>query len=85
MMFMSARALRYIYMAVLFVTTRVNKLEKEDWGKLKRVLKFLRGTRKLKLALSVGDISVVKWWVDPSCAVHGYNQGHTGARTSLGK
>ena len=30
-------------------------------------------------------MSVVKWWVDDSYAVHGDCRGHTGAMISLGK
>ena len=44
----------------------MNKTDEEDWGKLNRVLKYLMGMRELKLTLSIGDISLVKWWVDNS-------------------
>ena len=57
---MSARSLQDIQTAVSFLATRVKKPDKDDWGKLKRVLKYLKKTRELKLALSVDDISVVK-------------------------
>ena len=49
------------------------------------MLKYLKGTRELKTTLSVGDMSVVKWWVDNSYAVREDYQGQTGAMISLGK
>ena len=41
---------------VEFINTLANKIDKDYWGKHKRILKYLKGTRKLKLALSVGEI-----------------------------
>ena len=49
------------------------------------MLIFLKGTRELKLTLIIGDMSVVKWWVGASFAVHKYFRGHTGSIISLGK
>ena len=63
-----------------FLTTRVKKLDEGDWGKLKRVLKYLKGTKHLKW--------VIRWWVD---ALYNYNahedcRGQTGgAMMSLGR
>ena len=49
------------------------------------MFKNLKGTRELKTTLSVGDMSVVKWWEDKSYAVLEDYQGQTGAMISLGK
>jgi hypothetical protein len=64
----------------------VKQPDEDDWGKLKRMLKYLKGTvRGLKLTLSVYDVSIIQWWVDALYAVHEDCRGHTGAMMSLGK
>jgi hypothetical protein len=70
LLFMSMRARLDIQMAVLFLTTRVKSPDKDDWGKLKRVLKYLNRTKYLKLKLSVDDLGLLKWCVDGSHNVH---------------
>jgi hypothetical protein len=46
---MATRARQDIQTAVVFFTTRVKSPDEDGWGKLKRVLKYLNGTRYLKL------------------------------------
>ena len=84
LMFTSDRESQDINMAVSLLITIVKKLDEENWGKLKRVLKYLKGTREMKLTLSVGDMSVVKWWIDALYAAHEEFWGQTGAMMSLG-
>lgn len=61
-----------------FLTTRVKKLDEGDWGKLKRVLKYLKGTKHLKW--------VIRWWVDALYNAHEDCRGQTGgAMMSLGR
>ena len=67
---MSSRAISDIHTAVALLTTRGKQPDEDDWGKLKRVLRYLKGTRGLKLALYVDDILAVKWWVDALYAAH---------------
>ena len=57
-------------MTVEFLTKFLNKPDEEGWIKLKYVLKYLKGTSILDLALIVGDILVVKCWVGDSYIVH---------------
>ena len=66
------RARRDIQTTVAFLATRVKKTDEDDWGKLKRVLKYLNGgMRYLKLNISVDDQSILlNWYVDGS---HNYN------------
>ena len=49
------------------------------------MLKYLNGTKYLKLNLSVDNLGVLKWFVDGSHNVHWDCKGHTGAMMSLGK
>jgi hypothetical protein len=46
-----------IQTTIAFLTTRVKKPDNDDWGKLKRVLKYLHTTRSLCLTLSVDSLS----------------------------
>jgi hypothetical protein len=85
LLFMATRARRDIQTAVAFLTTRVKAPDEDDWGKLKRVLKYLNGTKFLKLTLSVGDLGMLKWYVDGSHNVHWDCKGHGGAVFKLGK
>ena len=85
LLFVATCVRRDIQTAVAFLTTRVKKPDEDDWGKLKRVLKYLKGTKHMKLTLSVEDLGVIKWWVDASYNAHGDCKGQTGAMMSLGK
>ena len=39
---------------MLSLTKKVNKPDEDDWGKLKQLLRYLHGTKRLKLALEMG-------------------------------
>ncbi len=84
LLFILTKVRRDIQTPVAFLTTRVKRPDEDDWGKLKRVLKYLKGTRHMKLTLSVDDISTIRWWVDSSYNVHPDSRGQTGAMMSLG-
>ena len=45
-------------MMVLLLTTRSKRTDEYDWGNLKRVLKYLKGNKKMKLTLIVNSFSV---------------------------
>ena len=64
---------------------RVKSPDEDDWGKLKRVLKYLNGTKYLKLRLTVENMGMLKWYVDGSHNVHWDCKGHGGAVFTLGK
>ena len=85
LLFMLMRARHNIQTAVVFLTTRVKRPDEDDWGKLKRVLKSLNGTKSLKLKLRVDDLGLLKWFVDGLHSVHWDCQGHGGAMLTLGK
>ena len=67
---MSVGECQDIHIAVEFLTICVKKPDNDNWVKLKRLLKHIKGTRELKLTLIVGDISVVKWWIENLYTVH---------------
>ena len=64
--------------------TRVQDLNKADWGKLVRMMRYLlNGTTKLQLILSAGNLNCIKWYMDASFAVHPDFKSHTGAAMHL--
>ena len=52
---------------------------------MKRVLKYLNGTKYLKLNLSVDNLGVLKWFVDRSHNMHWDCKEHGGAMFTMGK
>ena len=85
LLFLSARARRDIQPVTAFLTTRVKSPDEDDWGKLKRVLQYLKGTLHMPLILSADSMTMPRWWVDSAYAVHHDCKGHTGAGISLGR
>ncbi len=85
LLFMATRARRDIQTAVAFLTTLVKDPDEDDWGKLKRVLKYLNGTKYLKLNLSIDNLGVLKWFVDGSHNVHWNCKDHGCAMFTMGK
>jgi hypothetical protein len=63
----------------------VKSPDKDDWGKLKQVLRYLNGTKYLKLSISVNDLGILKWYVDGAHSVHWDCKGHAGAMFTLGE
>lgn len=70
-----------------FLTTRIKKpdTDTDNWGKLKRVLQYLKGTKSMPLNLEVDNLQCTRWLVDASHGVHDDCKGHTGAGMALGK
>jgi hypothetical protein len=84
-LFLSMRARPDILTAVAFLCTRVSCPTIQDKAKLRRVIRYLRNWPDPVLTLEADSLSVFKWWVDASFAVHPVMQSHTGASMSLGK
>jgi hypothetical protein len=84
-LFLTKRARPDILTPVAFCTTRVRKPDQDDWKKLQRMIRYLRGSLELPLILSADGTSIIKWWVNGSHGVHYDMRGHTGGMASLGK
>ena len=84
-LFLCKRARPDIQQAVSVLCTRTKSPNQSDWTKLIRMMKYLNGTRHLKLRLKVNDIRVIKWYVDASFGVHPDFKSHTGAVMTMGK
>ena len=63
---------------VLLLTARVKRLDEDDLGKLKILLKYLKGTKYKKQTLRVDYFSVLNLWIDAYYNTHDYCRGHTG-------
>ena len=83
-LFVSKRARPDIHPTVAVLSTRVKDPNESDWGKLKRLLMYLNGTRGKCLFLCIDNMSVIKWWVDAAFGVHPDFKSHTGAMMSMG-
>ena len=81
---MYSRSRQNIQPAVSFLTTIVKKVDNYDWGNLKQVIKFLKGTNHLKWSRIVDSISMIYWWVDESYNANVYCRRHTRYVVSLG-
>jgi hypothetical protein len=85
LLFLSKRSRPDLQQAVGFLTTRVKAPTLDDWKKLKRVIKYLRGTQDLCLTLEADNAHIIKWWVDATFAVHPDMRSQTGVTMTMGK
>jgi hypothetical protein len=70
---------------VAFLTTRVKSPDEDDWGKLKRALRYLNGTKNLKLKLKADNLGILKWYIDGLHNVHWDCRGHLGGLLRIGQ
>jgi hypothetical protein len=88
MLFLCKRARPDIQTAVAFLCTRVKGPDTDDYKKLGRLVKYLRGMKDMALTLEGDEATIIKWWVDASFAVHpdmkSYRRNHVhGERFSI--
>ena len=84
-LFLCKRARPDIQTAIAFLSTRVSKPDQDDWTKLTRMMRYLKGTEELFLTLSSDCTNVLEWHVDVSYAVHQDCKSHTGGNFSMGE
>ena len=63
---------------IAVLATRIISPNIMDWKKLVRTLKYLNGTKKYHLNLSMYDMVVIKWCVNALFEVHPNSKTHTG-------
>lgn len=83
-MFLCKRGRPDIELAVSFFATRVQAPTENDWGKLIRLMGFLKGTVGEVLTLQADDNMKMIWSIDVAFAVHNDMKSHTGAVMSFG-
>ena len=85
-LFATKRARPDISVPTAFLSTRVKAPDPDDWKKLTRMIRYLRGTLELPLILKADSATVgTQWWIDGSHAVHPNMRGHSGGCMTLGK
>ena len=84
LLYVSTRARMDVLLPVAFLCTRVSKTTKQDQGKLKRLLEYIKGTLELEYTLGAHDLKKLRSWVDASYAVHPDMKRHTGGVMSFG-
>jgi hypothetical protein len=72
-----------IQTTVAFLCTWVKELDEDDYNKLTKVMKYIRGTREHKLTIEPN--ADPKWWVESTYVVHPDMRSHTSVVISLGK
>ena len=84
LLFVSTRARKDIQNAVAFLATCMKTPDEYVWGKLRRVIKYLNGTRNLKLTLLADNVGIIRWYIDASFVTHKDCKGHTGSMMAMG-
>jgi hypothetical protein len=76
-----------ILLPVIFLSSRVTKATAEDQHKLKRVLRYLRGTQDMGIFLGAGEDGTLRVYTfaDASYGVHADAKSHSGIFISLGR
>jgi len=86
LIFAANRARRDIQTAVSFRTTRVKApADEDDWGKLVRVLKYINGTRYMKLILNADEMNFTVYWYVDGSHHHEDCRGQVGCLMTMGK
>jgi hypothetical protein len=85
LLFASTHSRKDIQPTVAFLITRVLNPDKDDWEKLKRLLRYTRNTMHTPLITRDKSFIIVKWWVDASFVTHDDFRRHTGAMMPLGR
>ena len=65
--------------------TRVSCSTDQDWEKMRRFLKYLKGTETEYLTLGMNGIDLLETWIDASYAIHQDMKSHTGGMISMGR
>lgn len=85
--YLAKRVRPEILCPVVFLSTRVQRCDEDDWGKMLRVMKYLNGTKDMGIVLEPdGDNGLlsIHCYVDASFAVHSDFKSHTGLTITLG-
>jgi hypothetical protein len=86
LLFAASRARHDVQTAVSFLTMQVKDPDKDDWGKLVRVLKYLNRTWFMKLILCADEMNfTIHWYIDGSHQVHEDCRWQIGCLMTMGK
>jgi hypothetical protein len=83
LLYQAKRARPDLLTVVSFLTTRVQRPTEEDWSKLERAIRYVRGTKELGIRLEAGKLLTLIVYVDASFAVHPNMRSHSGIVVTL--
>ena len=83
-MFAAKRERPYIRQTVVVLSTRVKEPNETNYQKLARMIKYLNGTKKNCLTLSVDNLKVIKWYMETRFVVRPYFNSRTEAIITTG-
>ena len=63
--------------AVIFLTGRLSRSDVDDWGELRRILRFFHCTLKEKRCFGATNLDEIFTWVGASYSVHHDMKSHT--------
>ena len=84
-MFISNRSRQGLLLAISFLAGRVLFPTEEDWGKLIRVLRYLKTTKMMRLHLGCTTLLQVHTSIDSSIYTISSGKSRSGANISLGR
>ena len=84
LLYVSKRARLDISLAIAFLCTRVTRSTIEDWGKLRRLLQYIKGTINMPRIIGELSLTSLMTYVDASYGVHPDMRGHTGGLITMG-
>jgi hypothetical protein len=85
MLYLSKRVKPECLTCVSFLSTRVSRCDSDDLRKLKRLLRYLRGTADRGIVLEIGDDVKVIVYVDAAYGVHtDSGKSHSGCAVMVG-
>jgi histone deacetylase 1/2 len=85
LLYLAKRARPDLLLAISYLAKRVQQPNEQDYSKLERVIKYLRGSSSMGIILKPDKILHIIAWIDASHAVHGDHKSHSGTIISLGK
>jgi hypothetical protein len=83
-MFLCKQGRQDIQPSIAYLATRVQNPDKCDWGKLIKIIDFLKATIDVIPYMTIDDTKSIKWYVDAAFAVQKDFKSHTGAVMSMG-
>jgi hypothetical protein len=60
-LYATKRAMPDTCTAIAFLTTRVRETDEDEWTKLVRLMRYIRGNSTMQLILSANGSGILKW------------------------
>ena len=84
-LYLAKRVRPELLVAISFLARRVQCADEDDWCKLVRVVRYIRGSKSLGIRLCGSTHLAVTAYVDASFGVHTDLKSHTGCTITIGK